>query len=144
MAQKTPVTLRKFKREDIAKILKIEAEAFPKTAYSKSTFLSYAKGLPDGFVVLDAGTDIAGYIIFDMGGHIHSTAVKPVYRRRGLGTMLFTHAVTSAQRRLWLEVRSMNQTAIAFYRKMGMKAVGRIPNYYGNDDALIMVLDEER
>lgn len=143
MDQKPPLTLRKFKTEDIAKVLRIEAEAFPKTAYSKSTFRSYAKSLPDGFVVLEVGTDVAGYIIFDTAGHIHSTAVKPLYRRRGFATMLFKHAVTATQRRLWLEVRSTNQAAIGFYLKMGMQAVGRIPNYYGNDDALIMVLDEE-
>jgi ribosomal-protein-alanine N-acetyltransferase len=144
MAEKPLAAIRRFKKEDIKKILKIEQQAFPKTPYSKGTFLNYAKGLPDSFLVLETGTDIAGYIIFDMGGHIHSTAVKPAYRRKGFGTMLFMHAVSSVQRRLWLEVRSKNDSAIGFYHSVGMKIVGRIPNYYSNDDALIMILDDKR
>ena len=77
-----------------------------------------------------------------MEGHIHSTAVKPIYRRRGFGKMLFLHAQEAAKKRLWLEVRSKNNIAIAFYKSMGMGITGTVTNYYGDDDALIMVLSE--
>jgi len=43
---------------------------------------------------------------------------------------------------LWLEVRSRNTAAIAFYRRMGMEIDGRIQDYYEDDDALMMVLSE--
>lgn len=142
MAEEGPPKIRKFKREDIHKILEIEEEAFPKTAYPKETFLYYAKRVPDCFLILEAGDDMAGYIIFDMEGHIHSTAVKPIYRRRGFGKMLFLHAQEAAKKRLWLEVRSKNNIAIAFYKGMGMAITGTVTNYYGDDDALIMVLSE--
>ena len=95
--------------------------------------------MPDSFFVLDLGENIAGYIIFDADGHVHSTAVEPAYRKKGFGKMLFLHALASAKHRLWLEVRSNNAGAIAFYRRMGMKISGRVSNYYENDDALIMV-----
>ena len=143
MAKEVPPKIRKFKREDIQKILEIEEEAFPKTAYPKETFLYYAKRVPDHFMILESGDDMAGYIIFDMDGHIHSTAVKPVHRRKGFGKMLFMHALVSAKKRLWLEVRSKNRGAIAFYESMGMEIKGRVANYYGDDDALIMVLREK-
>ncbi len=143
MAEKGPPKIRKFKREDIHKILEIEEEAFPKTAYPKETFLYYAERVPDNFMILETGDDVAGYIIFDMDGHIHSTAVKPVQRRKGFGKMLFLHALESTKKRLWLEVRSKNRGAIAFYKRMGMKITGKVTNYYGDDDALIMVLSEE-
>jgi ribosomal-protein-alanine N-acetyltransferase len=143
MAQEGPPKIRKFKREDINKILEIEKEAFPKTAYPKETFLYYTKRVPDCFLVLEVGDDMAGYIIFDMEGHIHSTAVKPIYRRRGFGKMLFLHAQDASKKRLWLEVRSKNNIAIAFYKSMGMKITKRVKNYYGDDDALIMVLSEK-
>ena len=144
MAEKPLAAIRRFKREDIKKILEIEQQAFPKTPYSKGTFLNYARRLPDSFLVLETGPDIAGYIIFDMGGHIHSTAVTPAYRRKGFGTMLFIHVVSCSQKRPWLEVRSRNDSAIDFYHSLGMKIVRRIPNYYGNDDAHIMILDDKR
>jgi len=78
-----------------------------------------------------------------MSGHIHSTAVKPDYRRKGFGKMLFMHALKCAKERLWLEVRSKNTAAIRFYERLGMKIVGKIPNYYDEDDALIMVLSRK-
>lgn len=62
--------LRTFNQEDIDKILDIEEQSFPKTAYPKEDFLNFAEDLPDGFVVIEKGGDIAGYIIFDMNGHI--------------------------------------------------------------------------
>ena len=133
--------IRTFKREDIDKILELEAQAFPKTAYSRETLLFYAKRLPDTFFVLETSQDIAGYIIFDRGGHVHSMAVKPIHRRRGFGSMLIRHALKRVHKRLWLEVRSKNLPAIGFYKKLGLKIVGKTPNYYGDDDALIMLSD---
>jgi ribosomal-protein-alanine N-acetyltransferase len=143
MAEEGPPKIRKFRRKDIHKILEIEEEAFPKTAYPKETFLYYAERVPDHFMILETGDDIAGYIIFDLDGHIHSTAVKPVHRRKGFGKMLFLHALESTKKRLWLEVRSKNKGAIAFYKRMGMKITEKVTNYYGDDDALIMAFSEQ-
>jgi ribosomal-protein-alanine N-acetyltransferase len=143
MAEKAVAKIRKFKLRDISKILEIEEQAFPKTAYSRETILTYANNLPDNFLVIEIGSEIVGYIIFDIGGHVHSTAVKSPYRRKGFGRMLFMHALRYTQKSLWLEVRSKNSGAIRFYKSLGMKTVRRIPHYYGTDDALIMVLDQK-
>ena len=140
MAEKHLVKIRKFKAEDINKILEIEKQAFPKTIFSKVTFLNYADSLPDTFIVVESDKDIVGYIIFDLTGHIHSTVIKQSYRRKGFGKMLFMHALRCAKKGLWLEVRSRNHGAIEFYKRLGMKIVGEIPNYYRDDDALIMRL----
>ncbi len=130
--------IRNFKAEDINKILEIEKQAFPKTVFSKVTFLNYADNLPDTFIVVEFNKEIVGYIIFDLTGHIHSTVVKQSYRRKGFGKMLFMHASRCAKKGLWLEVRSRNRGAIEFYKRLGMKIVGKIPKYYRGDDALIM------
>ncbi len=143
IAEEGPPKIRRFKSRDIHKILEIEGEAFPKTAYPKETFLYYARRVPDQFMILEYGDDVAGYIIFDQNGHIHSTAVKPEYRRKGFGKMLFLHALESSKKGLWLEVRSKNRGAIAFYKSMGMEIAGKVDKYYGDDDALIMVLSEQ-
>ena len=143
MDEKPLATIRKFKHEDINQITKIEEQAFPKTAYSKQTFLNYGNSFPDTFIVVETEDDIVGYIIFDRGGHIHSTAVKRTYRMKGFGRMLFMHAVKYARKRLWLEVRSKNSGAIAFYKSLGMKITGKIPNYYGSDDAMIMEMSHK-
>jgi ribosomal-protein-alanine N-acetyltransferase len=137
MSAHTLPSIRSFRREDINKVLAIEAEAFPKTAYSGEVFLEYARSSVNTFIVIESGEDIAGYMIFDKGGHVHSAAVKPPYRRKGFGKMLFSHALGCCKK-LRLEVRSMNITALQFYQRMGMVTVGRVPGYYGNDDALVM------
>ena len=138
MAEKPLPRIRKFVIGDINKILEIEEQAFPKTPYTKETFLNYANRLPNSFIVVESGKDIVGYIIFDTSGHVHSTAVKTGYRKKGFGKKLFAHALVCVEKKLWLEVRSKNRAAIEFYKKMGMKMIEKIPNYYGNDDALIM------
>ena len=143
MVEKHLAKIRKFKAEDINQILEIEREAFPKTVFSKATLLNYANRLPDTFTVVQSGKEIVGYIIFDGTGHILSTVVKKAYRRKGFGKMLFMYALRCSKKGLWLEVRSKNRKAIAFYKRLGMKIVGEIPNYYGDDYALIMRLEKE-
>jgi ribosomal-protein-alanine acetyltransferase len=145
MAEEGAARIRRFRTGDIGQILEIEAQAFPKTAYPRDIFLSYAGALPDGFMVLEKGSNIVGYIIYDTeDGHVHSTAVGSHWRRKGFGRMLFRHAEGNAKKRLWLEVRTRNHGAIAFYRKMGMKVVGKVSQYYGTDDALIMAATTQR
>ncbi len=144
MAEDTPVKVRTFRAEDMDQILEIETQAFPKTPYPKEVLLGYANTPSDRFLVLEAGKDLLGYIIFSMNGHIISTAVKPAQRRKGFGRMLFIYALNHTEKRLWLEVRSRNDEAIKFYDDMGMKKIKKSPNYYGDDDALIMVSGEKR
>jgi [ribosomal protein S18]-alanine N-acetyltransferase len=143
MPEEDPI-IRKFEPGDIEEIRAIERQAFPKTAYSRGLLLHYGMQYPETFVVIETGEGIAGYLIFDKIGHIHSTAVKAAQRRRGFGTMLFRYALKYADRKLWLEVRSRNTGAIGFYKAMGMRVSGSIQNYYEKDDALVMVMDRER
>jgi ribosomal protein S18 acetylase RimI-like enzyme len=41
-------------------------------------------------------------------------------------------------KKVWAEVRRSNLGAKAFYSKMGFQVTGEVPNYYGNEDALII------
>lgn len=78
--------------------------------------------------------------------HIPSVAVRPEYRRRGLGRRLverlLRHAVERGVAEVWLEVRSRNEPAIALYEQRGFVTAGRRRNYYDEplDDGLLMVL----
>lgn len=82
---------------------------------------------------------ILGYIIFSQDGHIISIAVHRHHRRKGIGRELLQTAMkTSSLRKVWAEVRRSNQGAQAFYSNMGFQITGLVPNYYGNENALIM------
>lgn len=144
MNENIPVVMRTFKEKDIDQILEIEAGAFPKTPYSKELFIGYSNKSSHQFVVLESGKHLVGYILFSMNGHIISTAVKEAHRGKGFGRMLFTYALNHTEKGLWLEVRSKNDAAIKFYESMGMKKIGKTRNYYGDDDALILVSEEKR
>jgi len=135
-------TIRRFRPEDIDEIMEIEQQAFPKGRYPKGLIMEYARKYPESFIVLEVESSVAAYMIYDMGGHVFSMAVKPSFRKMGLGRKMFTHACKHAEGRLWLEVRSRNTGAIRFYEKMGMRIRGKVPSYYGTDDALVMVEEE--
>jgi ribosomal-protein-alanine N-acetyltransferase len=137
MAEKD-ANIRAFRPGDIQRVMEIERQAFPKGRYPKELILEYARRYPEGFIVVELESDLVGYMIFNREGHIFSMAVKPSFRRKGLGRMMFAHAREHAEDKLWLEVRSRNSGAIRFYENMGMRIRGKVPKYYDTDDALVM------
>lgn len=78
---------------------------------------------------------------------ILNVAVRPDERRRGHAQRLLDHMVAVARaadlRVLSLEVRVSNAAAVALYRKLGFREVGRRPRYYADngEDALLMDLE---
>ena len=137
--------IRPFSLSDLESILQIENQSFPKSPYDWITFLNLHTLYPETFLVY-ASTNhgqkeqkILGYIIFSRDGHILSIAVHSHHRRKGVGRELLQRAMkTSSLKKVWAEVRRGNQGAQAFYSKMGFQMTGSVPNYYGNEDALIV------
>lgn len=130
---------------DLATILKIEKEAFPKSPYNRFIFLYYASVYPENFLVYvyedpETGLNkIIGYIIFYPQGHIVSIAVDPPYRRRGIGTELLEEVLKRTKGRACVEVRESNEVAKKFYTHLGFSLQTVIPKYYGDEDAFVMV-----
>ena len=93
----------------------------------------------DGAVVGYIGSQIAF-----PEADVMNVAVRPEYRRRGVGQILVealsTHLRNIDCESLTLEVRASNAPAIALYEKLGFAQVGRRPGYYRNpkEDALIL------
>ena len=92
---------------------------------------------------------IAGYIVArETAGelHINNVAVRPEYRRRGIGVALLERVIHEACLRkantAFLEVRSANLAAQALYEKCGFRAIARRANYYSEprEDAVVMSL----
>jgi ribosomal-protein-alanine N-acetyltransferase len=139
------LTIRPFSLPDIDSILQIENQSFPKSPYDWITFFNLHSLYPKTFLVLVHTTrdrreeEILGYIIFTLEGHIISIAVHPQHRRKGIGRELLQQAMRNCHlKKVWAEVRRSNQGAQAFYSKMGFQITGLVPNYYGNEDALIV------
>ena len=137
--------IRPFSLTDLDRILRIEHLSFPKSPYDGMTFVQLHWLHPGTFLVyVGKGSkreqdQLLGYLIFSRDGHIISIAVHPHHRRKGIGKELIEEAVQRFPfKKLWAEVRRSNGGAQAFYLKLGFKIVDEIPNYYGNEDALIV------
>jgi len=137
--------IRPFTFSDLDRILQIELQSFPKSPYDWATFINLHYLYPETFLVYVGSMpdrkegQILGYIVFTKEGHIISIAVHPQHRRRGIGRELLQRALNTPHlKKLWAEVRRSNQGAQAFYLHMGFQIKGMVPNYYGNEDALIV------
>ncbi len=90
---------------------------------------------------------VAGYMGYWKAvdeAHITNLAVRPDWRRQGLGRALaldvLAHAKARGCLRATLEVRPSNKVAVALYQSLGFESVAFRPRYYidNDEDALIM------
>ena len=90
---------------------------------------------------------ILGFIILSVVGaeaEILQIAIAKGSRRKGAGTFLMNNILNWCSRNevrsMYLEVRTSNRGAIAFYEKSGFEVIGKRKNYYDDpiEDALIM------
>ncbi len=137
--------IRRFTISDLRPLLDIEHQAFPKSPYDWTTFFNLQWIYPQSFLVYvekeitEREEKIWGYVVFSLDGHIISLAVHPEKRRKGIGRRLLRSVAHSPQiKKIWAEVRVGNQGAQIFYQRMGFETIGRLPNYYGDEDALII------
>jgi ribosomal-protein-alanine N-acetyltransferase len=76
--------------------------------------------------------------------HIHTVAVHPDHRRRGIAAGLIRHILADTGAiRATLEVRRSNRPAIALYEALGFKVSAVREHYYDNprEDGLILWLN---
>lgn len=99
-----------------------------------------------GFVVYEKDNTVIGYIVIDIiknYAHLANIAVRPEYRKIGIGSTLIDWCTEFGEKRgasaLILEVREKNTSTQRFYQKNGFYIKGIVPGYYIDDNAIIMV-----
>jgi ribosomal-protein-alanine N-acetyltransferase len=95
-----------------------------------NTFLAYLE---------EFSNKIRGYIIFRPDGYIISAAVDHQIRRKGIGTQLIRKVLKLSNGKARVEVRKSNKVAQMFYKKLGFKKIKVIQNFYGDEDANVMI-----
>ena len=139
--------IRKMLQSDLPRVLEIERSLFS-TPWSEDSFLNeiYKKYAISKVAV--AEEDIIGYICSNYvlhEGHILNLAVAPDFQRLGVATVMMNETVHELRQKgcvfVYLEVRSSNAGALAFYELFGFKVVDRRKKYYINpiEDALVMM-----
>ena len=85
---------------------------------------------------------IQGFSQKKFSGRILNTAVQHNFRRKKVATQLMTETIAKMRKfkaeQLTLKVRESNQSARSFYKHLCFKEEGRIPNYYVDEDAIMM------
>ena len=109
-----------------------------------------SNSLSHAFVLRDSiSGEVAGFLMcwfLSMQVHINNVAVHPSMRGRGCGEILLRYAmklaVQNGSRRVVLEVRPSNLTALRLYQRLGFRIIGELPGYYSNDEnALVLSVD---
>ena len=137
--------LRKWTESDLNAICELEKQCFSdpwsldmlKGEFSLNGFLGY---------LIEENSEIIGYIgvsrVLDEA-NLDLIAVGENHRRKGYAKALFDKALTelfaTGTEKVFLEVRKKNIPAISLYEKQGFIRLSERLNYYGNDDAVIMV-----
>lgn len=131
-------------------MMEIEKDLFAREAWSQPVFKSELDLIPDQrmyWVALNDGRVVgySGVAVIDDFADVATIAVAQDFQRQGIGSMLFQKILDYAKdhevRRVFLEVRTNNQTAIDMYKKNGFEIVAERPNYYGPGlDAFVMEL----
>ena len=136
-------TIRRFESADVADAAVLEAANQPKP-WTEGVFRDeLAAENRSYFVAEDRGLiGFAGVMVVGEEAHVTNLLVDPDARGRGVGRSLMVAlieaAVADGARHLALEVRSKNEAARALYDGLGLVPVGVRPDYYGDDDALIL------
>lgn len=126
---------------DIARLLALENDSFASDRMSLRSFRRFVTSRTAVLRVVREGADIFGYYLLllrarSRTARLYSIAVDGRQRGRGLATAMIADAEREARRRglrrLSLEVREDNGSAIRLYEHSGYVFAGRTEHYYAD------------
>lgn len=95
-------------------------------------------------------SELVCYMLYQRVGdemELHTIAVAPSWRQKGIGKRLMAHMIAEARRigvsKLYLLVRPSNHAAVSLYKEHGFKGIGVRRAYYrdNGEDAMVMRLE---
>jgi ribosomal-protein-alanine N-acetyltransferase len=145
--EQTPLVVAPCRKENLPQIHAL-LEASPEAAaWSPVSLVEMFKSYPPYFLLGWQGEEIAGFIAgrkVREESEILNLAVKPHFRRRGVGKALVEGLLEvftrESVRQVFLEVRESNRPAITFYQGLGFQKVGKRRAYYREPEEAGLVL----
>jgi ribosomal-protein-alanine N-acetyltransferase len=135
------------RREDLREVEAILQLAREAAAWSADSIEELFEEHPGYLLLAWQSEEIAGFISGRriLGeGEILNLAVKPQWRRQGLGTALVKALLESLARegvlQVFLEVRESNRRAVCFYQNLGFRQTGKRERYYRDPDEAALLL----
>jgi len=136
--------------EDLDAVMSIERLSFP-APWTRSMFAEEISRNDRVWLAVEHDGELLGYggaMLVGDEAHVMNLAVAAPARRRGIGRALLSALldllVGRGAHRITLEVRELNEDAIALYESAGLHDVGRRPGYYREtgEAAVIMWTDD--
>ncbi len=132
--------------KDLQAIFELEKELFLEEKWSYFQLLEEFKNRFSKIWVLKKEGEVTGYLIFREFPpeiEIFKIGIKRKHQRKGLGTKLLQKLIEVGKgkkiSKIFLEVKASNLQAYNFYKKMGFKVFYKRKNYYGKEEALVML-----
>ena len=129
---------RRAEPRDLPALLEIERASF-KSPWTKEGFEAEIER--GSLTVAEVEGEVVGYLVlWDFGAYLYiaNVAVKPSWRRQGVGTALVRLAQAEALRLgklgVSLDVRASNLPARRLYEKLGFRPLRLNPRFYGDED----------
>jgi len=141
--------VREFKTVDMFSVIKLASETLTER-YNPSLFNYFYETFPEGFIVAEKNHKIIGFLIgvkmdFELAKILMLAVSKP-YRKQKIGSELLTRFLKKINieniKRIELEVRTNNKTAIEFYQKHGFKIKEKIKEFYQSGETAYTMLKE--
>jgi ribosomal-protein-alanine N-acetyltransferase len=140
--------IRLLRTEDISNLASILEESSEAARWSGESFEKLQ--VSEGFLALvsEMAGNVSGFVCGRQmadEGEILNLAVRRQNRKKGEGRALLSAVLGKLQRggvrRVYLEVRESNTTAIAFYQKQGFSIMGRRPGYYREPEEAAVLME---
>ena len=131
-------------------VYKIDRECFGNNCWSLEIFKNELAVGDNIYMICNCQKEIAGFLAVSFvldEAELNRIALKKDFRNRGLATRMLSSLVEILKqqnfKKLMLEVRSSNISAIQLYKKMGFKTDCIRKEYYHDpsDDAILMSLN---
>ncbi|MGT2771879.1 ribosomal protein S18-alanine N-acetyltransferase [Streptococcus marimammalium] len=134
------------KMEKVDMIYAILEEIYTESPWSKRQIQADLEKENTDYFFVYHQKEVVGFLAIEyLYGELEITniAVKNAFQNKGFGAALLQQLVNKPEA-IFLEVRTSNHKAQAFYQKNGFQVVGKRKNYYQNpiEDAVIMKREE--
>ena len=139
-------TITKMTGEDVSSVYALEKDLIGTSSISRiwetinSNTVSY--------YVMKNNDEAIGFVEFSIISpecELYTIGIKKEYQGQKLSHHLMDKLFEICRQKscetIFLEVNSINKTAINLYNKYGFKSYSLRKNYYGNNDAILMKLD---
>ena len=144
--QEVCVHIRWMIRRDMPEVLAIENRSF-EFPWSDEDFIRCLRQRNCIGMVAEYDERVVGFMIYELHKnrlHVLNFAVRPEFRRRGVGTAMMRKLIgkLSEQRRnrILLEIRETNLDAQIFFRECNFRAISVLRDFYEDnpEDAYLM------